>query len=143
MTDVETFRTQVQQTLDILESGLSGRGRYFVASIPDVYRLWATFEGDPIAQFVWDAADICQSLLAPSRSPDQRLVVRDHNIALNTVLAEACAARPRCRFDRNAVFDFPFQPQHVSKLDYFHPSLAGQAALSEATWRWTWWGSGA
>ena len=143
MTDVETFRTQLQQTLDILENGLSGRARYFVASIPDVHRLWEIFQGDPVARFVWDVADICQSLLAPARSPEQRRAVQDHNIALNVVLAEECAARPRCRFDRNAVFDFRFEPHHVSKLDYFHPSLAGQAALAEATWRWTWWGPGA
>jgi hypothetical protein len=27
----------------------------------------------------------------------------------------------------------------VSKLDYFHPSLAGQAALAAITWQRSWW----
>jgi hypothetical protein len=29
----------------------------------------------------------------------------------------------------------------VSKLDYFHPSLSGQATLSALTWQTSWWGS--
>ena len=28
-----------------------------------------------------------------------------------------------CRFDQNAVFSDPFQPEDVSRRDYFHPSL--------------------
>jgi hypothetical protein len=28
----------------------------------------------------------------------------------------------------------------VSKLDYFHPSLSGQATLAALTWRASWWG---
>jgi hypothetical protein len=29
----------------------------------------------------------------------------------------------------------------VSRLDYFHPSLLGQATLAAETWRVSWWGS--
>jgi hypothetical protein len=28
----------------------------------------------------------------------------------------------------------------VSRLDYFHPSLLGQATLAAETWRVSWWG---
>ena len=38
----------------------------------------------------------------------------------------------RFGFDDNAVFDFQFERNHVSRLDYFHPSLAGQATLGLA-----------
>jgi hypothetical protein len=34
-----------------------------------------------------------------------------------------------------------FSASQVSKLDYFHPSLAGQAALASITWQRSWWGS--
>ena len=57
----------------------------------------------------------------------------------NTVLEQECAAVARCLFDDNAVFNFQFASGHVSKLDYFHPSLSGQAALAEITWAATFW----
>jgi lysophospholipase L1-like esterase len=72
MTPVETFRTQLRETLRILDAGLPGRARVFVASIPDVTQLWQLFQDDPVAQLVWDVADICQSLLAPDRSDVER-----------------------------------------------------------------------
>jgi lysophospholipase L1-like esterase len=139
MTDTETFRAQFHQTLQTLDAGLPGGSRIFVASIPDVYQLWAIYHTNPVATFVWDVANICQSLLAPERTDDQRLVVRTHNIELNTVLRDECAASARCLFDNDAVFGFQFTRAHVSRLDYFHPSLAGQAALAEITWAASWW----
>ena len=38
-------------------------------------------------------------------------------------------------------YDFAFTRPMVSKLDYFHPSLSGQATLSALTWQTSWWGS--
>ena len=115
------------------------RARVFVASIPDVYQLWEVFHENPAAQFVWDVADICQSLLGPTRTDAQRELVRTRNSEFNTVLRQECGKYARCRFDDNAVFDFRFGTGHVSKLDYFHPSLSGQAALAQTTWARTWW----
>jgi lysophospholipase L1-like esterase len=139
MTDPQTFRDQLRETLQILDAGLSGRARILVASIPDVHQLWALFHEHPVAPYVWDIADICQSLLAPERTQDERDFVRDRNIALNQILREECAAYHRCRYDDDAVFNFPFERAHVSTLDYFHPSLAGQAALAHVTWQASWW----
>jgi lysophospholipase L1-like esterase len=139
MTAVETFRIQLAQTLSILDVGLPGRARFFVASIPDVYQLWEVFHEDPAAQFVWDVADICQSLLAPDRTDAQRELVRTRNSEFNTVLEEECGKYIRCRFDNNKVFEFRFGTGYVSKLDYFHPSLSGQDALAQTTWERTWW----
>jgi hypothetical protein len=45
-----------------------------------------------------------------------------------------------CRFDNLAVFNTQFTRDQVSKLDYFHPSLSGQAALASITWASSWWG---
>jgi hypothetical protein len=36
---------------------------------------------------------------------------------------------------------FQFTRAMVSRLDYFHPSLLGQATLAAETWRASWWGS--
>jgi lysophospholipase L1-like esterase len=139
MTSVRTFRAQLRETLRILRSGLPGTARVLVASIPDVYRLWELYHTDWVARLVWNAADICQSLLGPTRTEEQRQRVRQRNVAFNAVLAQECAAVTRCRFDGNAIFNFQFARSHISKLDYFHPSLAGQAVLARVTWGQTEW----
>jgi hypothetical protein len=43
------------------------------------------------------------------------------------VLDEVCATYIHCRFDGRALFDDPFTSDDVSKRDYFHPSLQGEA----------------
>jgi hypothetical protein len=58
------------------------------------------------------------------------------------VLTKRCAQVATCRFDGYAVFDYAFTKSQVSKLDYFHPSLSGQAALASATWGRSWWAAG-
>lgn len=140
MTSVDVFRSQFRQTLTTLNSA-SVRPRIFVASIPDVYHLWELYRYDLLAQSVWAAAGICRSLLSLSNTSTQRSAVRTRNVAFNTVLAQECAAYANCRFDGNAVFSYQFSKSQVSRLDYFHPSLSGQAALASITWSASWWGT--
>lgn len=139
MTPVDTFRSEFRQALGTLDAGLPGKSRIFVASIPDIYQLWALYHGDSTAELVWDVANICQSLLSPARTDADRALFREHNQALNQVLADECAKLTRCKYDGNAVFDYTFSRSDVSKLDYFHPSLTGQAHLASVTWAHSWW----
>jgi lysophospholipase L1-like esterase len=138
MTSVDTFRSQFRQTLATLNSAAT-KPRIFVASIPNVYHLWELYRYDLAAQSVWAAAGICQSLLSVWNTSTQRTAVRDRNAAFNSVLAQECAAYANCRFDQNAVYTYAFSKSQVSKLDYFHPSLSGQAALAAITWATSWW----
>jgi lysophospholipase L1-like esterase len=138
MTSVDTFRAQFRQTLSTLRSGVPN-AKIFVGSIPNVYHLWELYRSDLVAQSVWAAAGICQSLLSLSNTSTQRTIVRNRNVAFNTVLAQECATYANCRFDQNAVYNYPFSRSQVSKLDYFHPSLSGQAALASVTWAASWW----
>jgi lysophospholipase L1-like esterase len=140
MTPVDTFRAQFQQTLAILNSGLPARSHIFVASIPNVYHLWEIYHGDFIAEWVWSTAHICQSLLSTSNTDADRQAVRDREAEFNAVLAQECGRYAKCRFDGNAVFNYSFSRGQVSLLDYFHPSLSGQATLADVTWRASWWG---
>ena len=139
MTRVDTFRSQLRETLQILTAGLPAGARIFVSSIPDVYQLWQIYHTDWRARAVWELADICQSLLAPSRTAAQRALVRDRNIAFNDVLQAECAQIARCLYDGDAVFSYQFTSRDVSKLDYFHPSLSGQAHLAQRSWAASWW----
>lgn len=46
-----------------------------------------------------------------------------------------------CRYDNGAFFSYQFPASDVSVLDYFHPSLQGQANLANITWGASYWSS--
>jgi lysophospholipase L1-like esterase len=139
MTSVNDFRAQFSAAMNVLASGLPAGSLVFVSSIPNVYRLWQVLRSDPAAQLVWAVAQICQAMLSPFNSEADRQAVLAREQAFNQVLAEVCAQYAFCRFDGLAVFNYPFSASHVSKLDYFHPNLAGQATLASITWQRSWW----
>jgi hypothetical protein len=62
-------------------------------------------------------------------------------VAFNQILADGCRAYARCRWDNLAVYHYQFSASQVSTLDFFHPSLSGQAALAQVTWTKSWWAS--
>jgi lysophospholipase L1-like esterase len=138
MTSVSDFRAQFTATMNTL-AGLPPGSHVFVSSIPNVYQLWVLFHNDPAAQLVWSLAGICQSLLSPFNSEQDRQAVLTRVQELNQVLAEVCGQYVICRFDDLAVFNYRFTSGQVTRLDYFHPSLSGQAALASITWARSWW----
>ena len=142
MTSVADFRAQFTATMNVLAQGLPAGSTVFVSSIPNVYQLWALFRNDPAAQLVWAIAGICQSMLSPANTEQDRQTVLAREQAFNQVLAEVCRQYAMCRFDGGTVFNYSFTAGQVSKLDYFHPSLSGQAALASITWSSSWWGGG-
>jgi lysophospholipase L1-like esterase len=142
MTPVADFRAQFAATMNVLAAGLPPGSLVFVSSIPNVYQLWALLRNDPAAQLVWAVAGICQSMLSPANTEQDRQRVLSHEQAFNQVLAEVCGKYAMCRFDGGAVFGYAFTAGQVSRLDYFHPSISGQAALASITWSSSWWGGG-
>jgi lysophospholipase L1-like esterase len=140
LTPTATFRDRFRETLAILQAGLPN-SHVFVASIPNLYQLWSILRTNPVAQVVWQAAGICPSMLNFFNSPADRQAVIDRERELNRALDEVCATWSNCRFDDYLTYNYDFTPSMVSRLDWFHPSLAGQATLAALTWRASWWGS--
>ena len=138
MTPVEALGDRFGAAMDLLEDGLP-RARVFVASIPNVVRLWRLFGDDPRARVVWRTAATCPPLLSDLATAADRRAVLAQLRRYNAVFRRACAAHPRCRFDGGAVFRYPFTAEEVSVIDYFHPSIEGQAALARITWGRSWW----
>src|SRR5829696_988438 len=139
LTPTATFRAQFAETLDILRTGLPA-SHVFVASIPNLYQLWSILRVNPVAQAVWHTAGICPSGLNLFNSPADRQAVIDRERELNDTLRDVCAGWSNCRFDNYLTYNYNFTPAKVSKLDYFHPSLSGQATLASLTWKTSWWG---
>jgi lysophospholipase L1-like esterase len=140
MTPVDTYRQNIAVALGILHDGVPN-ARVFVASIPDLKRLWFVGHTSWYVRKAWNRLHVCQSML---RSPgstapvdeERRNRVRERTIRYNEVLAELCADYgPLCMFDDDAVFFTDFTRSQVSKWDFFHPNKAGQRLLARVTWQ--------
>lgn len=132
VTPVETFRAQFRAAADKLKAGLPN-AKVYVMSVPDVYLLWKLYDGHWQAEFTWSSFDICQSMLDNGRTEADRQWLRSVNIQYNEVLAQESAAYG-FHWDNNAVFNTQFLREDVSQVDFFHPSMKGQAKLAATTW---------
>ena len=138
MTPVEEYRRSIRAGLDVLRA--LPDTRVFVASIPDLERLWSVGRDEWRVRQIWEKLRICPSMLARAGSMDaldveRRERVRARTIEFNAVLAEECAAYgERCRFDQNAVFGTKFTRDQLSRADFFHPNVHGQRLLAHVTW---------
>lgn len=145
MTPTATFRTNVQTALAALAAS-PAQPEIFVASIPNVLRMYDLSKSSISARLAWALLQTCQSLLANPTSTKaadvaRRTAVQQRVNEFNQALAAACAATAKCRFDNGAVANFAFTKDHISTRDYFHPSLTGQAALAAITWPVSQWAS--
>jgi lysophospholipase L1-like esterase len=138
MTPVSTFESQFRQALTTLTSGLPNAA-IFVASIPDLKRLWEIGRTSFWARTAWSLYQICQSMLArplstASADIERRERVRQRVVDYNAVLARVCSEHSVCDFDDNTVFNYRFTLAQVSGWDYFHPNTNGQQVLAEITY---------
>ena len=140
MTSTATFRAQFSQAMATLMA--QDRDPYvLVSSIPNLYQLWQVLHSNSLARWAWANFHICRSMLGATRTEAERQQVMDRERAFNQILADVCARYARCRWDGGAVYNYQFTASQVSALDFFHPSLSGQAALARVTWAASWWPS--
>jgi lysophospholipase L1-like esterase len=140
MTSTDDFQAYFSKALAILMAQ-DRRPYVFVSSIPNIYQLWQVLHTNSLARWAWANFHICQSMLAATNTDTQRQQVKTREEAFNQILAQECAKYPRCRWDNKAVYNNQFSASQVSSLDFFHPSLSGQAALARITWAASWWPS--
>ena len=141
MTSVSDFEQRFRAAMGTLRDGLSSPSVQ-VSSVPDLKRLWQVLKDDPDARGTWSFGKICQTMLANPTSTAAADVARRDRVRqrvadYNGVLSRVCGEFAGCRFDGNAVFNYPFLPKHVTTWDYFHPNTKGEAVLAEQTYRAT------
>ena len=139
MTPITTFRADFAQAMDSISTGLPN-ARIFVASVPDLYRLWQLASPIHHARAIWKFFNVCQSILSNplSMSPaamERRQDVVQRVMDYNIQLAEECALHAHCKFDDNAVFNRKFPLSDLGTIDYFHPNAQGQTALAKVTYK--------
>lgn len=147
MTPLADFHQQVTQVLNEILVKAKPGVKIIVFSIPNVYNLWSLFHANPFASFIWNYGSICQPLLANPTSTAEADVLRRASfgaqvVAYNNILKEVCTSIPnqQCVFDNNLVYNWNFQSDDVSTLDYFHPSCTspshGQGYAASLIWDW-------
>lgn len=127
-TEPAVFAAQLDAGADVLSRA---DATVLVASVPDVARLAELYRGNETARAVWAAFRVCPGVLGADADLED---VRARTRAFNDALRDEAAARG-WRWDGGAVFDAAYAEGDVSTVDFFHPSLAGQARLADATWR--------
>jgi lysophospholipase L1-like esterase len=137
MTSAATFQTQFKAAMDAITTG-SPSTRVFVASIPDLKRIWTINKGNPSAITAWSSV-LCKSMFAnpASTAPAdaaRRDRVHQRIVDLNTVLANVCMQYANCKFDGNATFAHQWTPAEMSTIDYIHFASAGEASLAAFTY---------
>ncbi|WP_326639557.1 GDSL-type esterase/lipase family protein [Streptosporangium sp. NBC_01755] len=139
MTSVAVYESRVAGALALLRTARPD-ARVFVASIPDLRRLWQAGRNNLVARGFWAVGRICPTVLAHPTSTSaadqaRRDRVRARVIGFNAALARVCAVYgPNCRFDGNEVFRQAFTLSHISMWDFFHPNAAGQRLIAEKTY---------
>ncbi|GHH83424.1 SGNH/GDSL hydrolase family protein [Streptomyces capitiformicae] len=138
MTPVTDFRADFEDAMATLRKSLP-KAQVFVASVPDLKRLWSEGRTNPLGKQVWKLG-ICPSMLADpdvmtSAATERRDAVQERVVAYNDVLRDVCAEDRYCRYDGDAVFDYRFGQAQLSQWDWFHPSVNGQARLAEIAYR--------
>ncbi|MEU0132489.1 SGNH/GDSL hydrolase family protein [Streptomyces sp. NPDC006296] len=138
MTPVAGFRDSFEASMRQLRAA-APRAQVYVASVPDLMRLWSTGRTNPLGRQIWKLG-ICRSMLGDAddlgaAAVARRDAVRERVVAYNEVLREVCARDERCRHDGGAVFDHRFTGAQLSRWDWFHPGPDGQARLAEIAYR--------
>lgn len=140
MTATTTFSQELSSALTGFFAADPG-AHVLVASIPNLLNLWTAAHTNGAAELVWGIGHLCQSMLAYPGTDADRQAVALREIADNAALALVCARFRNCRFDGGAVYRQSFTEADISPVDYFHPSLLGQAKLAAATWAAGYWPS--
>ena len=138
MTPVAAFRSSIYEALSLFFSNRPG-AKVVLSSIPDLYRVWQVAHTSPRARAIWQAAGLCQSMLANPTSMTQADQLRRVLVSLqiqqyNAALASVCKSYGGCQWDGGALGRYQFSMAELSSYDYFHPSPKGHQALAALSW---------
>ena len=134
MTEVADFRTDFAEALAVIRESLP-TAQIYVASIPDLRRLWSEGKEQAMARVAWRFG-VCPSMLHDPRAvteeaEERRTAVERRIGEFNAVLEEVCEADAYCRHDEGAVHAYPFSVAELSEWDWFPPSRLGERALAD------------
>ncbi len=163
-TPAATFEAQLRNAISILRSGATATGgaalsglprgsRLLVLSVPNIVHLRSLTAGIPEAQDIYGQFGLCSRYLGAAVTAAQLQTGLARIETYNSILARVCAdvqatdgkaGRLYCRSDQQgasagSMFGSDFTLADVSQIDFFHPSLAGQARIADGAWAAGYW----
>lgn len=108
-----------------------------LSPIPDMYHLWQLGR-EMGCQMKWSLTGFCSALLGKNRTDWERQLFVHKWQAANSALEEIALRYGNNVYFADAAQRIAFEPEHVSRLDCFHPSVEGQRLISEETWLEDW-----
>jgi lysophospholipase L1-like esterase len=151
-TSPSDFEAQLVSAVSILRNGLPLGSEILMLPIPDFEHFRSITQADPqartsLAQYV--NSRNCAPFLGSSGllTLDQ---ARAAMVEYNSILLKVCdgiqstdgaSGRLYCRTEQALLSERDFTIEDLSTVDYFHPSLSGQAKMAAAAWSASAWGA--
>lgn len=135
---VDEFRGDVAAALTTLAVGAPD-AKILLLSVPSLQAVLDAGAASPAALNAWSVLGTCAIMLADPLSKTDAAVARRAAVEtrideMNAAIEDVCAAFTACTYDSGAVHENHPALADLSPVDYFHPSLAGQARIAELTW---------
>lgn len=146
------FEAQLGSAISILRGGLPVGSEILMLPIPDFEHFRSITQADPKARATL-AQYVNSRNCAPFLGSDGSLTLDQARAAMvgyNAILLRACdgiqstdgaSGRLYCRTDQALLSERDFTIGDLSTVDYFHPSLSGQAKMAAAAWSAGAWGA--
>ena len=139
------FKAQLDAAMSILRGGLPAGSKILMLSLPDFDHFRSITQADPQAR-AGLAETVNSQNCAPFLGANGPLSLNQAEAAMaeyNSILTRVCGAiqssdgasgRLSCRTDQALLSERDFKIGDLSTVDYFHPSLSGQAKMAAAAW---------
>jgi lysophospholipase L1-like esterase len=146
----DIFEAQLRSAVATLRSGLPAGSRILMLSIPDFSHFRDITQADAKAKATLNLR-ANSTTCAPFLGSNSPLTIQDAQQILalyNATLARVCdeieatdgpSNKLHCRHNEALLSEKDFKIKDLSTVDYFHPSLSGQARMAAAAWKAGYW----
>jgi lysophospholipase L1-like esterase len=152
-TPLADFTTQARTAVETLRVNLPPGSRLLMVPVPDYRHFRAITQADPTARaalLLYKNSTRCAPFLganSPTSIPDAEAILASYNAALKAICDEENAmtgpqVNLHCTYNEDLLSDRDFVIRDLSTVDYFHPSLTGQAKMAAAAWKADAWANG-
>lgn len=110
--------------------------KVIIGAIPKINFLYELLHEDTTCQENWRTFNVCYNLLQSTKFEREKGIVRWN--AYNEIQKEVAAMYPKNVKFTSRLSDEIFTVEDISRIDCFHPNMAGQKKMAEVTWQDGW-----
>lgn len=133
---LQIFKQQLNATLDYLISQ-SPDVKILLVPIPNLANIYALGMANHCEE-KWSIFNICPKYLSPNNTDVDRQLFLTSLDQANLAIYNVAQSRPQNIKFATGVDQARLTADHISKIDCFHPSVAGQNYLAQLTWSSGW-----